>query len=65
MTYTLLPNGHIQRDSDRAVIPPDRRNGDYAAYLLWLAAGNTPSPIATSINLSTDDSTFGDSPWLF
>ena len=34
----------IQRVSDLATIPCDPANTDYAAYLLWLEAGNTPEP---------------------
>jgi hypothetical protein len=43
-TYTLLTNGFIQR-SDGAVIPVDPLNTDYAAYLAWVSAGNTPTPV--------------------
>lgn len=32
----------VQRVSDGAVIPFDEGNGDYRAYLDWLALGNTP-----------------------
>jgi hypothetical protein len=42
--YTLTLGTTIIRDADGAQIPPDPRNGDYAAYLAWLAAGNTPTP---------------------
>ena len=33
-----------RRVSDGAVIPPAPANTDYAAYLEWVAAGNTPEP---------------------
>lgn len=33
-----------RRVSDGAFIPPDPANTDYAAYLEWVAAGNTPEP---------------------
>ena len=34
----------VYRLSDNAFIPPDPANTDYAAYLEWVAAGNTPEP---------------------
>ena len=34
----------ITRVADGAGIPPDPANTDYAAYLDWLADGNTPEP---------------------
>ena len=34
----------IIRTTDSARIPADPANLDYAAYLAWLAAGNTPEP---------------------
>lgn len=42
--YQLTTGDTIQRLSDNAFIPPDPANTDYAAYLEWLAAGNTPEP---------------------
>lgn len=44
--YTLHPTC-IQR-ADGALIPLDPSNRDYAAYLDWLAAGNTPAQPAGS-----------------
>lgn len=44
MTYQLTPGEMILRLSDNAFIPPDPANTDYAAYLAWLEAGNTPEP---------------------
>ena len=44
MTYQLTTGDTILRLTDNAFIPPDPANADYAAYLAWLAAGNTPDP---------------------
>ena len=44
MTYQLTTGTSILRLSDNAFIPPDPANTDYAAYLAWLEAGNTPDP---------------------
>ena len=32
----------VQRIADNTFIPMDEQNSDYAAYLKWLAEGNTP-----------------------
>lgn len=61
MTYTLLPNGMIQRDEDKAIIPPTVENRDYLEFQAWVAAGNTPS--RQPVLISTDN-TFGEDPWL-
>ena len=44
MTYQLTANTTILRLADNAFIPPDPANTDYAAYLEWVEAGNTPEP---------------------
>ena len=44
MTYQLTTSTSIIRLSDGAFIPNDPGNRDYAEYLDWLAAGNTPEP---------------------
>jgi len=44
MTYQLTTGDRILRLDDGAFIPPDPANTDYAAYLEWVAAGNTPEP---------------------
>jgi hypothetical protein len=44
MTYQLTASDCILRTTDGACIPPDPANTDYAAYLEWVEAGNTPEP---------------------
>jgi hypothetical protein len=44
MTYQLTAHSCILRLADNAFIPPDPANTDYAAYLAWVEAGNTPEP---------------------
>ena len=44
MTYQLTQGDTILRITDGASIPPDPSNTDYAAYLEWVEAGNTPEP---------------------
>jgi hypothetical protein len=53
--YQKLPNNTmtgaeaqcIKRIADNAFIPFDPANTDYAEYLAWLEAGNTPLPADT------------------
>jgi hypothetical protein len=47
MAYQLTETSSIFRLADSAIIPSDERNSDYAAYLQWVADGNTPEPAAT------------------
>ena len=42
--YQLTTGSSVLRLSDGAFIPPDPGNRDYAAYLAYLADGNTPEP---------------------
>jgi hypothetical protein len=42
--YQLTTSTSIIRLTDNAFIPPDPGNTDYAAYLEWVEAGNTPEP---------------------
>jgi len=42
--YKLTNSTSIIRIADGASIPADLANTDYANYLQWLAAGNTPEP---------------------
>ena len=44
MTYQLTTGDTILRTTDGAFIPPDPANVDFAAYLAWVEAGNTPEP---------------------
>jgi hypothetical protein len=42
--YKLTHFGAVLRIADGATIPRDPNNADYAAFLSWEAAGNTPLP---------------------
>jgi hypothetical protein len=45
MTSPVPPGEqYIFRRADKATIPKDPANTDYAAFLAWVAAGNTPDP---------------------
>jgi hypothetical protein len=40
--YKLLKEGMVLRIKDKAVIPADPQNMDYAEYIEWLKVGHTP-----------------------
>ena len=42
--YQLTTDGTILRLADNAWIPPDPANVDFATFLAWIEAGNTPDP---------------------
>lgn len=42
--YKLTKNSVVIRLFEGASIPADPQNADYAAYLDWVTAGNTPTP---------------------
>jgi len=42
--YKLTNSTSIIRLLDNACIPADPANTDYAAYIVWIKAGNTPEP---------------------
>ena len=44
MTYKLTDTETIIRLADKAHIPNDPANTDYAEYLEWLKEGNKPEP---------------------
>lgn len=43
-----LTNDGVVRLTDGAIIPADPGNADYQVYLVWLAAGGEPLPVAAS-----------------
>jgi len=49
MSYTIQPSGAVVRHADNAFIPQDPANRDYAEFLEWLAAGNTPVPYVAPV----------------
>ena len=42
--YKLTTSVNVFRILDAVFIPADPANTDYAAYLVWLSEGNTPTP---------------------
>lgn len=44
MAYKLMGGNLVQRLADGTIIPFAQGNRDYQAYLVWLDAGNTPTP---------------------
>ena len=50
--YQLIKDSNsIKRIADGASIPADPANSDYAAYLAWVDAGNTPEPVEIPVTL--------------
>ena len=52
--FTNEAGGMILRLSDNTFIPFDPANTDYAEYLAWLDAGNTPLPSDSVDELTTN-----------
>lgn len=51
--YKIINSDSIQRTADGAIIPVAAGNSDYARYLAWVAAGNSPQPAdATPVPLA-------------
>lgn len=46
--YALTPSNLVIQRSDGTTIPVDQSNSDYQAYLAWVAAGNTATPVPLS-----------------
>lgn len=53
--YKLTKHTGIIRLADNASIPNDPANCDYAAYLEWLSAGNTPKDADLRSNPRVDE----------
>ncbi len=50
MSYALMSHTNdVRRVEDNAIIPADPGNRDWQAYQAWLAAGNTPAPLAPAV----------------
>ena len=44
MTYQIISDTVVLHVENNLAIPVDPANTDYAAYLAWVEAGNTPEP---------------------
>lgn len=45
--YRNLPSGGVINTSTGQMIPNDATNGQWVAYQAWVAAGNSPDPVAS------------------
>ena len=52
--YKLTNHTSIIRLADNASVPADPSNRDYAEYLEWVAAGNTPAPAQTQAEIDAE-----------
>lgn len=52
--YKQTKHKAIIRLADNASIPSDPANRDYAEYLAWVAAGNTPQPAQTQTEIDAE-----------
>jgi hypothetical protein len=55
VTFKGVEQPCIKRLSDNAFIPFDPANTDYAEYLKWLDAGNTPLLAESNAPIPADD----------
>jgi hypothetical protein len=49
IVYQLTQSSGVIRLSDNAFIPDDPNNTGWQDYQAWLAAGNTPNPVPSSV----------------